>query len=150
MSKILSPKAWYLVGVGAVALAADGVRRLIKKRRLEAEQAPAVMSHEPDEYIPIFKPAAAAESISPAAPKQPAVVPSAAKAASRIVPDKPKKVDDLTEIKGIGPTFSKRLAEAGITSFTALAAASPDYLREITKAPAMANPDEWIAEARSK
>lgn len=30
MSKILSPKAWYLVAIGAAALMADGARRLIK------------------------------------------------------------------------------------------------------------------------
>ena len=33
MSKILNPKAWYLVGAGAVAVVADGARRLIRRRR---------------------------------------------------------------------------------------------------------------------
>jgi large subunit ribosomal protein L21 len=51
----------------------------------------------------------------------------------------------LTEIKGIGPVFAKRLAEAGITTFAALAEASPEHLREVTKA--TADPDEWIAQA---
>ncbi len=31
--------------------------------------------------------------------------------------------DDLTEVKGIGPVYSERLAEAGVTSFAELAAA---------------------------
>ena len=44
--------------------------------------------------------------------------------------------------------FARRLAEAGYTSFAALAGATPDHLREVTKAPPMAAPDEWIAQAR--
>lgn len=58
--------------------------------------------------------------------------------------------DDLTEIKGIGPTFARRLAEANITTFADIANASPEYLREVTHAPAVARPEEWIAEARNK
>jgi predicted flap endonuclease-1-like 5' DNA nuclease len=41
------------------------------------------------------------------------------------------------------------LAEAGITTFAGLASASPDYLREVTQATAAADPEEWIAQARS-
>ncbi len=35
MSKITNPKAWYLLGAGAVALAADGARRLLRRRRAD-------------------------------------------------------------------------------------------------------------------
>ena len=35
MSKITNPKAWYLLGAGAVALAADGARRLLRGRRAD-------------------------------------------------------------------------------------------------------------------
>jgi predicted flap endonuclease-1-like 5' DNA nuclease len=58
--------------------------------------------------------------------------------------------DDLTEIKGIGPTFARRLTEAGITTFADVANASPDYLREVTHAPAVAHPEEWIADAQNR
>ena len=33
MPKILNPKAWYLAGAGAVALVAEGARRLVRRRR---------------------------------------------------------------------------------------------------------------------
>lgn len=38
--------------------------------------------------------------------------------------------DDLTEVNGIGPVFAQRLADAGVTTFSALAAMSPDQLTE--------------------
>ncbi len=42
-------------------------------------------------------------------------------------------VDDFTQIRGIGPVAADRLASAGITSFTALAALSPEELGEILR-----------------
>ncbi len=58
--------------------------------------------------------------------------------------------DDLTLIKGIGSKFAAQLAAAGITSFAALADASPEQLAGIIKAPAWQKLDfaAWIAEAR--
>lgn len=38
---------------------------------------------------------------------------------------------DFTRLKGIGPTFDQRLKEAGITSFAALAALTPDEISAI-------------------
>ncbi len=55
--------------------------------------------------------------------------------------------DDLTQIKGIGPTYAKRLKDAGLTTYTDIANASADQLRDITSA--KADPSEWINEARS-
>jgi predicted flap endonuclease-1-like 5' DNA nuclease len=143
MSKLFNPKAWYLVGIGAAALALDATRRLIKKRRHEATQPLdrgteiPMMASEPEAVAPKPKPAA-----PPAAPT-PAAAPTRTAAPKTSV-----KPDDLTTIKGIGPTFAKRLNEAGITTYAAVAAASADHLREVTKAPPMADPDEWIAQAR--
>lgn len=59
--------------------------------------------------------------------------------------------DDLTEINGIGPTFARRLNEAGITSFGQLAELAPEQARAITHAAVwQADPADWIAEARQR
>ncbi len=39
--------------------------------------------------------------------------------------------DDLTRVKGIGPTYARRLHEAGIESFAQLTAVSPPELAQI-------------------
>lgn len=131
MSKILSPKAWYLVGIGAVALVADGARRLVKRRRQMEMAHPAPI--QPEHVIPVI------DNTPP---------PTGGRASTKPAPEV-ARADDLTAIKGIGPTFAKRLNDAGITTFAALAAATPEQLREVTRAPAVANPEEWIAQARS-
>lgn len=58
--------------------------------------------------------------------------------------------DDLTVIKGIGPVFARRLAEAGITTFEQLAQTTPDQLLEIVQAAdwQAVDPAAWIAHAR--
>ncbi len=165
MSKLLNPKVWYLLGIGAAALALDTGRRWVTKRRREAEQGIApntgvpLTSFAPAKATPAAPmsaastpaastPAAASVAQSSAAPTPVASTPVASTPATRAPRKRPAKSDDLTAIKGIGPTFARRLAEAGYTSFAALAGATPDHLREVTKAPPMANPDDWIAQAR--
>lgn len=133
MSKLANPKAWYLVGIGAAALTLDVARRWIKKRQQEAKtmdatEIPVVATTETYQETRRYP------SPEPAPPRATTAAP---------------KPDDLTEIKGIGPTFARRLAEAGITTYAAVAAASADHLREVTRATAIANPDEWIAQARA-
>ncbi len=59
------------------------------------------------------------------------------------------EADDLTQIDGIGPTFARRLAEAGVTTFAQLAALSPEEAREITHVTVQSDPADWIAEAQS-
>ena len=56
----------------------------------------------------------------------------------------------LTPIRGIGPVFEQRLYAAGIQSYAALAAATPEQLAQIVNAPKPSQPDYagWIAEAR--
>jgi predicted flap endonuclease-1-like 5' DNA nuclease len=58
--------------------------------------------------------------------------------------------DDLTLIRGIGPKFAGQLAAAGITTFAALAASTPEQLQETVNAPTWQKPDYagWIAEAK--
>jgi hypothetical protein len=59
--------------------------------------------------------------------------------------------NDLTEINGIGPTFARRLNEAGITSFGQLAALDPEQARAITHAAEwQADPADWIDQARQR
>ena len=59
-----------------------------------------------------------------------------------------EKQDDLTEVKGIGPTYAKRLASAGILTFSSLSKQTPDALRSITQARGQsADPESWIAQA---
>jgi predicted flap endonuclease-1-like 5' DNA nuclease len=56
--------------------------------------------------------------------------------------------DDLTIINGIGPTFAKRLQEAGITTYNALAGATAEQVKEVTGvAEWQADPQDWIAAA---
>ena len=58
--------------------------------------------------------------------------------------------DDLMAINGIGPTFAKRLQEAGITTYQALAGLTVEQIKEITHvAEWQADPDEWIAAAEA-
>jgi predicted flap endonuclease-1-like 5' DNA nuclease len=212
MSKYLNPKWWYLAGVGAAALAAEGARRLLRRRRRgepvipedvsaavesKTRQAKAkgveVEAELEDTAESVVKPikkaasqvkteageaAEKVESVVKSVKKAPARVKDAAGEATDAVEEAVKKTngvpaaefvkartakaatpapktndappDDLTEIKGIGPTFAKRLAEAGITTFADVAAASPDHLREVTHATAVADPEAWIAQARAK
>jgi len=59
--------------------------------------------------------------------------------------------DDLTRLAGIGPTFAGRLSAAGVTTYTALAASTPDALAAIVQAPDWRRPDyaSWIDQARA-
>lgn len=54
------------------------------------------------------------------------------------------------KINGIGPTYTKRLYEAGITTLSDLAQADPDQIGEIVKLQAWQahDPQEWIDEAQ--
>lgn len=57
--------------------------------------------------------------------------------------------DDLTQINGIGPVYASRLNEAGIMTFSQLAALSPDQARELLKLSAsQGNPEVWIEQAK--
>lgn len=63
----------------------------------------------------------------------------------------PTRQDRLEEINGIGPVFARRLNEAGIYTFEALATQTPEAVEAIigkTRAGALFNPATWIAEAQ--
>ena len=147
MSKLLNPKAWYLVGAGAVALAADGARRLVRRRRRSDGDAGYRSADVPLEGEAAAK-TPAAEPVVTTAPT------AEAKAKTKkAVEEKGEQIvaaDDLTEIKGIGPVFAERLRQAGITTFADVAKTSADQLREVTHATSVANPDEWIEQAKAR
>lgn len=58
--------------------------------------------------------------------------------------------EDLTLVRGIGPTYASRLQEAGISTLSALALASPEEVCEIVQVKPWQNaaPKEWIVEAK--
>ena len=59
--------------------------------------------------------------------------------------------NDLTLINGIGPTYERRLKDAGIRSYADLAQQDPDSLREIVGVEDWhaADPQQWIDEAQT-
>ena len=60
-------------------------------------------------------------------------------------------LNDLTLINGIGPTFAKRLHEAGLQTFADLAASTPEHLRQVAKvAEWQGDPANWIAQAQAR
>ncbi len=60
--------------------------------------------------------------------------------------------DDLTLLEGIGESYQRRLYEAGICTFDALANASPELLQAICPPNRLSQPDyaHWIAQARAR
>jgi predicted flap endonuclease-1-like 5' DNA nuclease len=58
--------------------------------------------------------------------------------------------DNFEQLEGIGEVYERRLYEAGICTFRALAEVSEDRLQEICQAPDWRRPDyaAWIAQAK--
>jgi predicted flap endonuclease-1-like 5' DNA nuclease len=61
--------------------------------------------------------------------------------------------DDLTQISGIGPVISRKLHQIGIRSFSQLARANPEVIRnalreEGLEGTTLVNPDSWQDQAR--
>lgn len=122
MTRFLKPRALYLAGLGLLAYATvDLVRRF---RRSEAK-------------VATIQPSTVQVPPAPQ-PNTPSPTKQAARPAG----------DDLTVIKGIGPTYAKRLRDAGLMTYSDIANASPEQLRDITRA-AGADPSDWITAARS-
>lgn len=74
-------------------------------------------------------------------------------AASDPRPSDPRRGDDLTRIKGIGPKFARLLGELGVTTFAAIAAWTSDdvelYAAELGVKPSRIEKAGWIASATS-
>jgi predicted flap endonuclease-1-like 5' DNA nuclease len=137
MAKRMSPRVWYLVGIGAAAFVMDRARRLLSRRRnsgdmLDDEATVAPSPTESEAVVPIMT------------GKSAAVIQKSAED-----PPGGASSDDLTRIKGIGPAYARRLAEAGINTYAGIALATPEMLREATNALAGADVQGWIDQARS-
>ena len=61
----------------------------------------------------------------------------------------PPEPDDLTEIKGIGPVKAGQLNDAGIDTFTELAAMSADELAEVAET-STATATRWSRDAQAR
>jgi predicted flap endonuclease-1-like 5' DNA nuclease len=116
----------FLLFLGALAAAAAAAA--LVRRRLAT----------PVPLGPTAPPARDEETAAPTPPTTPE--PPAARPAAAPAPD------DLAEVRGIGPIYHSRLAEAGITTLAALAVAAPGAV-----AAAAGVPEEraagWIAQA---
>lgn len=86
----------------------------------KAEAAPAA---EVKEEAPKAKKAAAPKAEAPKAEAPAAEKKAPAKKAAA---PKAEAADDLTQLKGVGPTIAKKLVDAGITSFAQIAAFTPE------------------------
>lgn len=73
-----------------------------------------------------------------------AAAPKAAKPAAA-APAAAAGADDLTKITGVGPAAAKKLADAGITSFAALAALSDEQIAAIETVKVK---PEWVEQAK--
>ena len=77
---------------------------------------------------------------APAAAAAPAAAPK--KAAKAEAPVADAAADDLTAITGVGPAAAKKLADAGITSYAALAAVDAETFEGAKVKP------EWVEQAK--
>jgi predicted flap endonuclease-1-like 5' DNA nuclease len=72
-------------------------------------------------------------------PEQPELLPE---------PPRPQSGDDLTAVKGIGPTYAARLEANGITTIGMLSGANASELSETIGVP-VARVTAWIEEAKA-
>lgn len=174
-NRYVKPRTYYLIALGLVAVALELGRRIVPFGS-DDHEAPVVeppapaeppaaeivtekaKTVEPTGSVKVYdaKPAAsrgssAKKPAQPKAPKPPASeAPQSAGPASPEAAVKPATgVDDLTQIKGIGPTYARRLLDAGIVTYSDIASSSEDQLRQVTKAATMTDVNEWIAQART-
>ncbi len=77
---------------------------------------------------------------TPAPAPAPATAPPAAPPPAAAAPPAPPQRDDLTRLEGIGPAIQDILYSAGLTTFAALAEATPERLAEVLRSAGFAAP----------
>jgi len=124
-----------------------------KKAEPAAEEAPKAKKAAP-------KKAEAAPEVKEEAPKAKKAAPKTEEAKAEAKPAAEKKApakkaaakaDDLTQLKGVGPAYAKKLNEAGITSFAQLAELTPEGVTELEEklnAAGRVERDGWIEQAK--
>jgi predicted flap endonuclease-1-like 5' DNA nuclease len=80
-------------------------------------------------------------------PPRPAAPPVAEAAPPEVVA-REETADNLQDIDGIGPTYARRLQEAGINTFADLAQQTPEHLLEVCGARSLSAVESWIVAAR--
>lgn len=134
--------------VGTIALAAWLIKERLTGPAPAGEGKPLAVAPPPPPPPP--KPKAAAATKPEAAPKPKPKATPKPKAAPKPEPKTPTTADDdLSEIDGIGPVYKTRLAEAGITTFAALAAADAAGIAEQIQAP-VSRIQAWVDAARRR
>lgn len=99
-----------------------------------------------DQLYALTQQVAEAPPAAAPAPDHPDAAPQAGVSAGPIAAG-----DDLTRLAGVGPAFAATLRAAGVTTFAALAASTPDALAAIVQAPDWRRPDytSWIEQAQA-
>lgn len=165
--KIKEDRALHWLSVGAQP--SDAVRRLLEKQgtleRLArvhkgesidaltaeftgdvVEDAPAVEEavEEASAVEEVAETADAVEEVTEVVEEAPAAV-----ATEPAVSEEPvAEAEDLTKLEGVGPKISKALAEGGLPTYAAVAAATPEQIKEVLSAASIgANPETWPQQA---
>lgn len=122
--------ALLVAGLGLVAWTWVQENQLSRSTESEASGDAALALPQAREWVlPEITAESAAPAPTPAAPLESAEAEASAEAAASAEAD--DEADDLTRIEGIGPVFSKRLIESGVTTFAQLAAKSEDEIRTL-------------------
>lgn len=144
---VISALVFFYIYFGAKKLHASREARVAaEQRRQEEAQAPS--DAVPATAVPI----SGADAASPVAAADAATPVAAADAASPFLAAPDGEADDLTQIKGIGPKLSARLAELGVFHFRQIANWTPAQLAavdaQLGNFQGRPERDQWQSQAR--
>jgi len=140
--------------VEAVALVAETTETVLDAAQEIVETAAAplvetVIAANEDAAEAVVEPVVAAEPALAQAVEAP--VEAVAEAAPEVVETVEGAADDLTRLVGVGPKLAASLAELGVTSFSQIAAWTPDELAsfdQLLNLKGRAERDAWVAQAQ--